>query len=123
MNVMKGLAACLPLVFSLPVLAASSAEYALILANTDESSGRINSGLKINSATDNPATLGKVRFYRVRNIAPSATEVDIVISYRDASGAVHVTSTGAFEEGCRARAAADGDGVDVICPVVTADPR
>lgn len=84
------------------------------------SNPQIYTGKRINSATDDAAsyTLTIERFINVPGMSAKASDVQVVISYRDATGAIQVIPTGVYEDGCKAEET--DEGVDVVCAIVFA---
>ena len=56
-----------------------------------------------------------VEFVNVPELDATVTDVEVLLVYRDASGAVVSTTPGIFENGCQV--ARTRDGVDAICEV------
>jgi hypothetical protein len=80
----------------------------------------IGTGKRINSAQDDASgyTFSFERFINVPGMSAKASDVQVVISYRDDAGGIQVISTGVYEDGCQAE---ETDfGVDVVCAIVFA---
>jgi hypothetical protein len=82
----------------------------------------LKTGMKVGSAADN-STIEEyptVRLIGVPALPAEATDVEVMLVYRDASGVLRETGTGLFGAGCSVERT--DDGVDVMCPLVSETP-
>jgi len=91
---------------------------ALIAAATFSFASAHAGGLKINTAKDNPTAVepASLALTGVDGVPENATDVDVVVIYRDARGTMQIASPGVFASGCYAERGSEG--VDVTCPLL-----
>jgi hypothetical protein len=98
-------------------------EFTLQLSPVDANGGgQTHGGMKIGAAKDNPVIEEPptVQFINVPSMPAEATEIEVVLVYRDANGILRETTTGTFGAGCEVERT--DDGVDVVCPLVSETP-
>lgn len=76
---------------------------------------RMRVSMKYNAIDPQPA---QIEFINVPGLTANVTGVDVILVYRDATGAIVTTTPGIFENGCQA--VSTREGVDAICDVVGA---
>lgn len=109
-------------------MAAPAAEFGLLfplhtqspVTNNTKAQPRISSGLKVNTAHEDPTGAvqpAQITFVNMLDVPAGATDVDVLISYTDRSGAIHVVRPSFIDGGCTATAGSEG--ADVTCLIVS----